>query len=289
MTELITSKYGYKSVKNMPTAVELAAHYNDKYYQKEDGSLQYASEYSPMEIDHKKLIYQETVAIIGSKPGKVFEIAFGEGFALNEFNQNGWQVSGIDFTLKGLTQYFPELVKNVHQGDAFEYMKKLAKTGEKFDLIIANNVIEHVINPEELVKLMQQLLTPNGWVRIVAPNDGNWLQNLIINNGYAQENYYVCPPEHLHYFTKLPLEKLINANGLSVETTVSDFPIDTFVLNPDSNYYADGKKGKNCHMVRVMFELELAKQSIKQLISYKQGCADAGIGRDLIVFAQNKE
>jgi len=289
MTELITTKYGYRSVKNMPTAVELATHYNDKYYDKDDGSLQYASEYSPMEIDHKKLIYQETVAIIGNKPGKVFEIAFGEGFALNEFNRHGWQVCGIDFTLKGLKQYFPELVKNVHQGDAFTYMEELAKTGEKFDLIIANNVIEHVLEPEELIKLMRQLLTPNGWVRIVAPNDGSWLQNLIINNGYAKEDYYVCPPEHLHYFTKEPLEKLISAYGLDVEVTVADFPIDTFVLNPDSNYYADGKRGKNCHMVRVMFELELAKQSVKQLISFKQGCADAGIGRDLIVYAQNKE
>jgi 2-polyprenyl-3-methyl-5-hydroxy-6-metoxy-1,4-benzoquinol methylase len=287
MTALIDSKYGYKSIKDMPTSEELSSYYNDKYYDKDEGNLQYASEYSDEEIAHKKIVYQETVAIIGETHGKVFEIAFGEGFALNEFSQNGWQISGVDFTLNGLQQYFPELLANVRQGDAIAYMELLAEQGQKFDLIIANNVIEHVIDPEKLVRLMQKILTPNGWIRIVAPNDGNWLQSLIINKGKAKENYYVCPPEHLHYFTKEPLEKLVNANGFKVETTIADFPIDIFVLNPDSNYYADGKKGKNCHQVRVMFELELAQHSIEKSIAYKKGCADAGIGRDVIVYAKN--
>jgi len=288
MVDLVTSKYGYKSVKNMPTSEELSAFYNDKYYHKGEGTLQYANEYTLEEIEYKKIIFQETVSIIGDKPGKVFEIAFGEGFVLNEFSKNGWQVSGVDFTLSGLKQYFPELLDCVQQGDAFEHMKILAEQEVKFDLIIANNVIEHVIDPEELVCLIKKLLTPTGWARIVAPNDGNWLQELIITQEKAKDNFYVCPPEHLHYFTKEPLEKLINTNGLRVVTTIADFPIDIFVLNPDSNYYADADKGKNCHRVRVMFELALAKQSSKKLVEYKKGCADAGIGRDLIVFSQNK-
>ena len=70
---------------------------------------------------------------------------------------------------------------------------------------------------------------------------------------------------------------------------LAEFPVDLFLLNPDSNYAADPAKGRNGHFARVAFEMGLWRQGIEAVIAFRKGCAAGGLGRNLAAYARPDE
>lgn len=281
---LIETVDGYLSVHPLPTADDLARHYDERYYGQTDGRNQYAHGYTPEELEHKGLASAEAEHFAPPGARRYLELGFGEGFGIDWFSKRGWEVAGYDFTLEGLRHFFPALEDRVRAGDALEAIDSLIAEGREFDLVVCNNVLEHVIDPEELVRSIERLLAPRGVARIAVPNDGSWLQQLAIERKQASSHFFVRPPEHLHYFTAASLRRLLERSGLSVVALLGDFPIDLFLLNPDSNYEQDPPRGRNCHFARVAFDLALWRRSLDELIAFRRGCAEAGIGRGLVAY-----
>jgi hypothetical protein len=49
----------------------------------------------------------------------------------------------------------------------------------------------------------------------------------------------------------------------------------------------DRAKGRNCHFVRVAFEMGLwTQRSLEAVVEFRRGCARAGIGRNQTVYAR---
>jgi 2-polyprenyl-3-methyl-5-hydroxy-6-metoxy-1,4-benzoquinol methylase len=46
------------------------------------------------------------------------------------------------------------MVQFIEDGSVFENIKKLAESSEKYDLILLDNVLEHVYDPEELIHIL---------------------------------------------------------------------------------------------------------------------------------------
>ena len=67
---------------------------------------------------------------------------------------------------------------------------------------------------------------------------------------------------------------------------LGEFPIDIFLLNPDTNYVLDKKHGRKCHFARVAFELELAERSLGDFVVFRRACAEAGLGRNLVAYVR---
>ena len=65
---------------------------------------------------------------------------------------------------------------------------------------------------------------------------------------------------------------------------VSDFPIDFFIFHEKTNYYSDSSLGKSAHQARMDVDLTLAKSGISNLVSFREGCATAGTGRNLVAY-----
>jgi SAM-dependent methyltransferase len=181
--------------------------------------------------------------------------------------------------------YHPHLLEKVLVGDILDLLESLIQAGEKYDCIVCNNVLEHVVDPVFLLNQLRKLMQPNGLVRIVVPNDGSWLQKKIVDKKMAVDNYWVCPPDHLSYFTTDALTKTVEACKFKVVDLLATFPVDIFLLNPHSNYQQIPHVGRECHFARVEFELALWKESLDKLISFRRGCAQAGVGRDLVLYA----
>ena len=197
----------------------------------------------------------------------------------------GWAVSGVDFTHDGLQRHFPELKEALSAGDAYQYLDYQLDAQSRYDLVVLNNVLEHVPDPMELMQRVRRLLTDTGLVRVTVPNDGSWLQQLIVAQGLAQPQYWLAPPEHLCYFTEPSLRALLHATGYQVRDTLGEFPVDLYLLNRNSNYEFDRAKGREAHFSRIRFELGLYGQSLQQLMVFRRGCAAVGIGRNLVAYA----
>ena len=280
--ELIRNRLGYLEVHPKPTADELERHYNDRYFGGEKST--YRAEYPKEELLHRRIPSLEAERFAPERAKSVLDLGCGEGFVLDHFARRGWEVEGADFTLDGIELFFPHLAARVRVGNVFRTIEALNREGRRYDLVFCNNVLEHVIHPLELLEGVQELLAPAGVCRVVVPNDDSLIQREAVRSGVATQSFWVCPPDHLNYFDSQSLPRTLAAAGLRLRALLSEFPIDLFLLNPATNYLQEPSKGPGCHRARRQLENALVGESIDKLIRFREGCAAAGIGRNLIAY-----
>lgn len=80
-----------------------------------------------------------------------------------------------------------------------------------FDLIVLNQVIEHVPDPLALLKVVKQRLAPNGRLRLSFPNTDSVQA---ARSGIRWINWHV--PYHQHHFTRDSFGKLARLAGYEV-------------------------------------------------------------------------
>jgi 2-polyprenyl-3-methyl-5-hydroxy-6-metoxy-1,4-benzoquinol methylase len=283
--KLVANPLGYQEIVPKPDPDTLAKYYNEKYFLAADGRNPYAFGYNADEIEHKYIDADEAQSVIKRGPGRLLEVGCGEGFFLDYFARLGWDVRGFDFTSDGIDKYFPHLKPKAIFGDAFVILQREVDAGNKYDLVVCNNVLEHVVDPSGLLRLLQSVTAEGGVLRIVVPNDFSWLQKLIVSRGGMPDQHWVCPPDHLSYFNVESFCAVLQQHDWNVTDVLGNFPIDLFLLNDDSNYVHVRERGRACHFARIAFELALWKQGIEKLVAFRRGCAAGGVGRNVIVYA----
>lgn len=216
----------------------------------------------------------------------MLDIGAGEGYALAFFDENGWEVSGIDLSIYGLRQHNPNMEQYLIQGDFEDVVGKLVLDKKKFDFINADNVLEHVTDPEKFFELVSGLCHKNTVICTTVPNDFSMIQLLAHDMGMIEDAFWVTreTSEHFSYFTVDSLSALGEGNGFKKVAALSDLPIDFFLLNPYSNYKRKAEVGHDCHVACAWLENRLYEQSIDKTVSLFESMADAGIGREISVF-----
>lgn len=101
---------------------------------------------------------------------KIIDIACGAGHFLYFLQKEGYiNACGIDLSKEQIETAQKMDVKNVEQADLFEYLPKYSGT---FDVIVANDIIEHQKKEEVLsfLDLVYASLKPGGMVLVGTPN-----------------------------------------------------------------------------------------------------------------------
>ncbi|MDA8326877.1 MAG: class I SAM-dependent methyltransferase [Nitrospiraceae bacterium] len=88
----------------------------------------------------------------------------------------------------------------------------------RFDVLVFADVLEHVLNPEEVLKFfVNNYLKENGQVIISLPNIANWrirIQLLLGRFNYTQTG--ILDKTHLHFYTFKSARTLIQNCGLRI-------------------------------------------------------------------------
>lgn len=279
---------GWRRVTPSPSAEALKAFYAQEYFQASHGT--YAPAYSETEVRHRNLLAGLMLAAIGeardgAKGGRLLEIGCGEGWFLSAAAAAGYAVQGLDFSQAGLAAFHPQLLDRARFGDAFEILDGLIEAGERVDVCVMEHVLEHVVDPEALLRRLPRLLTPGGVVAITVPNDFSPLQLAARAAGAVERDFWLAPPQHLNYFNAASLQPFLARLGFQTKVGFASFPIDWFLMHPSANYIADPSAGKAAHRARMAIDLVLAEQGMAAYLGLARALYACGAGRSLTVIA----
>jgi len=285
--ELLTEhELGFLQLADKPSLAELSDYYEKSYYQDEAAS--YRKEYSQIELEaiHFRIAMKERIvrSFRSEGPGKMLDVGCGEGFTLKFFKSLGWHVTGIDFSSAGVEQINPECAGYVQQGDIFQMLNAQIESGEKYDLVWLGNVLEHVLEPVELLKALRGIISPSGIAVVMVPNDANQYHENLLENGDVLDRFWIAIPDHISYFNLETLETLALSAGWDCLATQGDFPINMFLANECSNYVLDRSRGPAAHEARLKRERVIASAGLDAANFFYTALAGVGLGRNIVAY-----
>ncbi len=91
-----------------------------------------------------------------------------------------------------------------------------------FDVVVCNDVIEHVPDPESFLVSLKSKMVPNGVLIGSVPNVRFWgnLINLLFKRDWKYEDSGVLDRTHMRFFTNKSFRRLIRDTGYELEKMV---------------------------------------------------------------------
>jgi len=137
-------------------------------------------------------------------PGELLEVGCGAGDRLPVFKALGWRVTGQDVDPLAGSAVKPKTGIDVHVGP----LEDLARAQRRFDAIVVNHVIEHVVDPVALLRICGSMLRPGGSLVCVTPNASSWGHRRFGVNWMSLD-----PPRHISIFTPAALRNASRMAG----------------------------------------------------------------------------
>ena len=278
---------GYYEIKPKPNIDDLNKHYTNKYYQNNNSSYQHT--YSEEELKfydvESELAIKTAQRFSKFEKRNLLDLGCGEGFFANYMYKQGWKVNLVDFSSDGLRLHNPSLLPNFVQGDVFVYLDSLREDIKKFDFINLENVLEHVIDPIELLSKLKTHMSSDAVLRVKVPNDFSSFQLLLKKLNYIELNWFKSP-DHLSYFNSHSLKSLFHSQGFNLLSLQAEFSVEQFLINEHSNYYKNESLGKGVHLTRVLVTNYMAEKNLERMIDYQEAAADLDFGRLLSAYVK---
>jgi len=247
--------YDFKHVIPLPKPEELEKLYSEEYYSKEKPLYieRYVEdkEWWDINYDQRLTIFE---SYLQQKGRSLLDIGSGPGLFLKKGQELGWIVKGIEPSTQA-AKYSREVLKLDIEENFLD--ANLAKNLGQFDVVNLGEVIEHLSDPTEMLKIVNSMLHNGGLISIIAPNDFNPFQ-LLLENSCDYDPWSIAPPHHLNYFDKESLSKLLDRCGFEVVHNETTFPIDMFLLM-GKNYIGNDDLGRSSHTKRMNFDVNMAK------------------------------
>jgi O-antigen biosynthesis protein len=95
--------------------------------------------------------------------------------------------------------------------------------GEKFDVILATSVIEHLEDQSGFLRNCKKLLKQNGIIVASTPNIAHWTMRLsLLKGNFDYTEYGILDNTHLHFFTVKTFLQLFEKNNFAVKELLID-------------------------------------------------------------------
>jgi len=190
---------------------------------------------------------------------RVVDLAAGEGAFSVKLKELGHEVLAIDASRENWKA--PEIDLQIQNLDS-EFAEKISSNDNKFDAVIAIEIIEHLENPFRFARECAKLLKPSGFLFLTTPNVEAVFSRLIFLytgrlNSFGE--YETVRPAHITPIFKWKLEMLlleagfdiieevfnpqVFAAGTNLKIKLSGFIAK--IINP----FVKGEKGAECRII----------------------------------------
>jgi 2-polyprenyl-3-methyl-5-hydroxy-6-metoxy-1,4-benzoquinol methylase len=198
---------GLTYLRNRPAPETLGIIYPPSYYR-------YAAFLGPVTTRVRAVVQGGRVRMLRRLLGPeatVMEVGCGEGQLLQAIKADGdpsWRVVGVDISEEACAALRRTGLEMVCA--QFEALDWPAGT---VDLVIMNQVIEHLADPRACVARAATLLKPGGRLLIETPSVGSWDRDWVARDRWGG---WHCP-RHWSLYTRDSLAGLLEQQGLGVE------------------------------------------------------------------------
>jgi SAM-dependent methyltransferase len=205
-TAAICNSCGLEQIAPPPLQEELNQYYESHYNFGGEHGTKYTS------LRHRFLfspLYRLWTALDGDTSfhrikgsGRLLDIGCNEGRGLLFYRRNGWKVEGLELNTKAAADA-QNLGFTVHDAPVEDFSPT-----EPYDVVVLSNVLEHSLNPREMLRHVRRMLEPGGQVWISCPNGMSLLRKIF---GRSWINWHV--PFHVVQFSPLTLGGLLSGSG----------------------------------------------------------------------------
>ncbi len=157
---------------------------------------------------HRKLL-----AWLGEgKPKRVLDLGCSDGRFGELLRLEGHTVIGVDTEkLDGVGDRLDGFVEaDLNRGLP-------AEVGGDFDVVVAADVFEHLIDPAALMVQLREVLAPRGVIMASIPNVAHWYPRVRVATGHFDyERRGIFDAGHLRFFTRASFERMATSSGMRV-------------------------------------------------------------------------
>jgi SAM-dependent methyltransferase len=177
-----------------------------------------------MEKDYEMLIdfsdpndaHARMIEMVGSGK-RVVDFGCWTGFVAKELKERGCYVAGIEIDPQAAEEA-RSVCDQVIVADLDNIDLSQALGGEKYDVGLFGDVLEHLKEPARLLVQMRELLSPGGYIVASVPNIAHISIRLMLLQGrfdYADTG--ILDDTHLKYYTRQSIGDLLEACGYIVD------------------------------------------------------------------------
>jgi len=215
---------------------ELESYYNHDYYGPDNVKF-----VKPMEmiVEWMNRVRARQLHRLLKAQGKVLEIGCGRGLLLEQLAKMGHECTGIERSSLAAAR--------ANRISGLQILTQPLEDSEfvegSFDLVVQWHVLEHLENPNHILKKIHRVLKSEGYLVLEVPNFSS-LQAGIFSHWW----FHLDIPRHLYHFSMDGLIRMLKRNGFTV-CRVSTFSLEqgpfgalqsllNFWIHPTNGLYA---------------------------------------------------
>lgn len=198
---------GLLSTYPIPDAATIEAHYARAF---QVGNYRLGQEYMKDYLS----VYRGLVAALEERlaaqgralPGmRILDIGCFSGELLELFQEKGADVYGCELQEDAVRIANEKLPGRIFKTDVFSN----DFPAMTYDVVVMSGVIEHVVDPEKLLRRATEMLVPEGTLMVQTPDSGSVLARIM------RKHWPPCAPvEHIHLFSRRSMERKLREIGL---------------------------------------------------------------------------
>ena len=235
-----------------PTEEELQAIYSTYSYSE-------GQTVSPITIKRYKELLEDFQKY--RRTNNIIDIGCGVGFFLEVAKRRGWNVYATEFSEKAISILENKGIKT-HAGQIT--MNMFAEV--EFDVVTSFEVLEHINNPNDEIKIIRHKLRKGGLFYFTTPNF-NALSRIIFTKKWDVFGY----PEHLCFYNSHSSDFFLKRNGFikkRIQTTGISLSRFKNSFNKDKEGVALDNKREEDEALRETIESSFVAKIVKGFVNY---------------------
>ncbi len=185
--------------------------YNEDYWKSDNPKVRGYADYAREAVLYLKT-FEKRMALVQRwlpQPARVLDVGCAAGYFLRVLQRRGHDVHGVELSPAIAKEAVSHLgSERVHVGTLDDAVAAMDYKPQSFDLVTLWDVIEHVPDPQSVLRRVRELVKPGGHLLLETQNVASRWARLLGRRWHHYKHH-----EHLYHFTPATIRRLLDDCG----------------------------------------------------------------------------